>query len=167
MYDVIAIFPRILAKSDVQAIEDLTEAKRVKRVNIELSDILKFCRIALGAKDLREVDAYKLMQCSTLTTLMMSPWRPIFCVRLDDKVLEVTSFLGQQLVMAEHVLRPLAVVRGHAHQAHNLRAHLKLSNDETTIELIDNQLIPIFERQLEELVIYCREFYAARAHTEV
>ena len=167
MYNVIAIFPRTLAKSNVQAIKDLTEAKTVKRVKIELSDIVEFCRIALGAKDLGEMDAYQLMQCNTLTTLMMSPWRPIFCVRLDDKVLEVTSFLGQQLVMAEHVLRPLAVVRGHAHQAHNLRAHLKLSNDETTIELIDNQLIPIFERQLEELVIYCREFYAARAHTEV
>ena len=166
MYDVIAIFPRILAKSNVQVIKDLTEAKTVKRVKIELSDILEFCRIAVGAKDFREVSAYQLMQCNTLTTLMMSPWCPIFCVRLDEEVLEVTSFLGQQLVMAEHVLRTLAVVRGHAHQAHNLRAHLKLSNDETTIELIDNQLIPIFERQLEELINYCCEFYAWRAHTE-
>ena len=166
MYDVIAIFPRMLAKSDVQAIKDLTEAKTVKRVKIELSDILDFCRIGLGAKDLGEVDIYQLMQCNTLTMLMMSPWLPIFCVRLDQEVLEATSFLGQQLGMAEHVLRPLAVVRGHAHQAQQLRGHLKLSNDETTIELIDNQLIPIFERQLEELVIYCREFYAARAHIE-
>ena len=48
MYDVIAIFPRILAKSDVQAIKDLTEAKTVKRIKIELSDILEFCRIAFG-----------------------------------------------------------------------------------------------------------------------
>jgi hypothetical protein len=167
MYNVIAIFPRTLAKSNVQAIKNLTEAKTVKRVKIELSDIVEFCRIALGAKDLGEMDAYQLMQCNTLTTLMMSPWRPIFCVRYDDKILEMTSFLGQQLVMAEHVQRPLAVIKGHAHQAHNLRAHLKLSNDENAIELIDNQLIPIFERQLEELINYCREFYAARAHTEV
>jgi hypothetical protein len=167
MYNVIAIFPRILEMSDVQAIKYLAEAKTVKGVNIELSDILDFCRIGLGAKDFGEVDAYKLMQCKTLTTLMMSPWRPIFCVRPDEEVLEVTSLLGQQLVMAEHVQRPLAVIKGHAHQAHKLRAHLKLSNDENAIELIDNQLIPFFERQLEELINYCREFYAARAHTEV
>ena len=97
---------------------------------------------------------------------MMYPWRPIFCVRLNEKILEVTSFLGQQLVMAEHVLRPLALVRGHADRAQKLRAHLQLSNDENAIELIDNQLIPIFERQLEELINYCREFYSGRAHTE-
>ena len=166
MYNVIAIFPRILAKSNVQVIKDLTEAKTVKRVKIELSDIVEFCRIALGVKDLGEVDAFQLMQCNTLTTLMMSPWRPIFCVRLFEKILEVTSFLGQQLGMAEHVLRPLAVVRGHAHQAQQLRGRLKLSNDENAIELIDNQLIPIFERQLEELINYCCEFYAWCAHTE-
>ena len=166
MYNVIAIFPRTLAKSNVQAIKDLTEAKTVKRVKIELSDIVEFCRIALGAKDLGEMDAYQLMQCNTLTTLMMSPWRPIFCVRYDDKVLEVTSFLGQQLGMAKHILRPLALVRGHADRAQKLRAHLQLSNDENAIELIDNQLIPIFERQLEELINYCREFYSGRAHTE-
>ena len=41
-----------------------------------------------------------------------------------------------------------------------------VENDKNAIELIDNQLIPIFERQLEELVIFCREFYAARAHIE-
>jgi hypothetical protein len=98
--------------------------------------------------------------------LMMSPWRPIFCVRLDEEVLEVTSLLGRPLEMAEHVLRPLAAVKGHAHQLQKLRADLKLSNDENAIELIDNQLIPIFDRQLEELVIYCREFYSGRAHTE-
>lgn len=109
---------------------------------------------------------YQLIQCNTLTTLMMSPWRPIFCVRLNEKILEVTSFLGQQLVMAEHVPRPLAVVRGHAYRAQQLRGHLKLSNVEITIELIDNQLILILERQLEELIDYCREFYSERAHTE-
>jgi hypothetical protein len=55
MYNVIAIFPRILEMSDVQAIKYLAEAKTVKRVKIELSDIVEFCRIALGAKDLGEM----------------------------------------------------------------------------------------------------------------
>jgi hypothetical protein len=87
-------------------------------------------------------------------------------VRYDDKVLEVTSFLGQQLGMAKHILRPLALVSGQADRAQTLRPHLQLSNDETAFELIDNQLILIFERQLEELINYCRKFYSGRAHTE-
>ena len=166
MHDVIAIFPKVLDKPDLKAMQVLTEAAEIKSVKMEVSDIVDFCRIGLGFEDLSEVGVYELIGCNTLVTLMMSQHRPIFCVRRDEEVLGVTSLLGKHLSMAEHVLRPLAVVQGHARNARMFRTHLRLPDDTDLVDVIDNQIIPAFQGQLDELVDYCRQFYAARAHTE-
>ena len=166
MYDVVAIFPKPLSKSDITSVKTLTEAQKCSRIRTDLSYVIDFCRIGLGVEMSGDVDAFKLIKCQTLTTLMMSPWCPFFCVRLDGEVLKELSHLGTHLSMAEHVFRPLLVALGTAQQAQSVRKLLNLTEDTRAIELIENQLEPVFQSHLAELIEACRAFYNEKQHNE-
>ena len=166
MYDVVAMFPKKLSKNDIISVKTLTEARKCTRIRMDLSYTIDFCRIGLGVKMTEEVDAFKIIKCQTLTTLMMSPWCPFFCVRLDSEVLKEISHIGSHLSMAEHVFRPLLVALGSAQQAQSVRKYLNLAEDRRAIELIENQLAPVFQSHLAELIEACRAFYKEKQHIE-
>jgi len=166
MYDVIVMFQSPLSKGDYRVVQDLTGAKVMKRISKQLSEADYFFRIILGVEESEEPAAYELIQCDTLTALFLSPLRPSLCVRGGIKVLDKILLLGHEIELAQDILIPLMYVEKQATQAQKIRKYLYLPSDDTTIDLIKNQIFPSFKKDVDDLIAYSRAFYAKQAHTE-
>jgi len=166
MYDVIVIFEKNLSRADRKNLRDLTGLKTISKIDLDLTEVLQFCQIALDVKNCANAAAYELNQCTSMTLLMLSPLRPFFCVRKDDVVLDVTSMLGQILSMSQYALQSLLTVQRVTVRCNALRHSLDLDMDTKTLEDFENVNIPAFQEEHEGLVEKSCRFYTSSAHRE-
>jgi hypothetical protein len=166
MYDVIVIFEKNLSRADRKTLRDLTGLKTILKIDLDLTEVLQFCQIALGVEKYGNATAYELKQCKSLTLLMLSPMRPFYCVRKDDVVLDVTSMLGQILSMSQYALQSLLTVQRVTARCNTARQSLEMDVNPEMIEEIENKTIPAFRQDLDGLIERSRRLYASSAHRE-
>lgn len=166
MYDVIAIFEKNLSKADRKTLRDLTGLKMISKIDLDLTEVLQFCQIALGVKNCANATAYELNQCTSMTLLMLSPLRPFFCVRKDDMILDVTSMLGQILGMSQYALQSLLTVQGVTARCNTARQSLEMDVNLEMVEGNGSKIIPAFRQDLDGIIEISRRLYASSAHRE-
>ncbi len=166
MDDVIAVFSKRISKEEVKKIADLISAKSVTRVQLEKAQISEFYEVVLGKQDCSPVVAFKLEQFSFLSPLVLSDLRPIMIFQGGDGVLDTIQKYGHLTMVAGCSLRMLDVVRSGTSIVYDEKTLLGLDvNLKKTEGAIDN-IRPLFEAELDEIIVNARQYYSLVSEVE-
>ena len=158
--DAIAFFSNELSDEDVQYVCDVTGAEDVSEIDeVDTYFLTEFCRLIRGQLDCEDIFGYRLKKFMGISGLLASPLAPALIFHAEEGVMETLQKYGEIAMMAEHVQRPLDVVRGGLVGILEGKMKLKLPINKRFVDMLADDVRPVFEKEFADIVEAGRQYY--------